>query len=60
MTAEQLEQILIDSEGEVQVAEAVRSINTELEEKYAELERRIYDFRLDEPAKQENDYFDSI
>ena len=60
MTAEQLEQILIDSEGEVQVAEAVRSINTELEEKYAELERRIHDFRLDEPAKQENDYFDSI
>ena len=60
MTAEQLEQILIDSEGEVQVAEAVRIINTELEAKYSELERRIHAFQLDDPALSEKDYFDSI
>ena len=60
MTAEQLEQMLIDQDGEDHVVEAVRGINTDLEAKYAELERRLHEFGLNDPAPSEKDYFDSI
>ena len=60
MTAEQLEQMLIDQDGEDHVVEAVRGINTDLEEKYAELERRLQDLGLTDPEPGEKNYFDSI
>lgn len=60
MTAEQLEQMLIDQDGEDNVVEAVRGINKDLEAKYAELERRLHDFGLNDPEPGEKNYFDSI
>ena len=60
MTAEQLEQMLIDQDGDDHVAEAVRGINTDLEAKYAELERRLHELGLNDTAPSEKDYFDSI
>lgn len=60
MTAEQLEQMLIEQDGEDHVVEAVRGINTDLEAKYAELERRLHDLGLNDPEPGEKNYFDSI
>ena len=60
MTAEQLEQMLIDQDGEDHVVEAVRGINTDLEAKYVELERRLHDLGLNDPEPGEKNYFDSI
>lgn len=60
MTAEQLEQMLIDQDGDDHVAEAVRGINTDLEAKYAELERRLHELGLNDSEPGEKNYFDSI
>lgn len=60
MTAEQLEQMLLDQDGEDHVVEAVRGINTDLEAKYAELERRLNELGLNDPEPGEKNYFDSI